>query len=333
MTEFGIVKARADARIGTALRGKYFLERVLGIGGSASVFAATHRNGSRVAVKVLHPEFSKLPDVRMRFLREGYVANKIAHPGVVKVLDDDTDADGSVFLVMELLEGETLDELCIRSGNRLPLAVVLVHIDRVLGVLEAANACGVAHRDVKPENIFLTTGGELKVLDFGIARLLDGTGATQSGQLFGTPAFMAPEQAGGRMKDVDGRTDIWSVGASMFSLLSGKDVHEDGSFVSAAIHRARSLRMVAPEIPSDVIDIVDTALAFEMDRRWPTARSMQAALRATGRYEPASSVASAEKGSPERRGLETATLGEVRISAPTVILGSMDPELMNRKND
>jgi serine/threonine-protein kinase len=106
-----VIEQRARARIGTTLNGKYRLDRLLGVGGMASVYAATHRNNKRVAVKVLHTELSVLEEVRTRFMREGYVANTVEHPGAVAVLDDDAAEDGAAaFLVMELLEGETLAE-------------------------------------------------------------------------------------------------------------------------------------------------------------------------------------------------------------------------------
>src|ERR1700730_3193067 len=117
--------ARAQGRVGTVLRGKYRLDSVLGVGGMAVVYAATHRNKKRFAVKMLHPELSLHPQIRIRFLREGYAANSVEHPDAVAVLDDDVDEDGVAFLVMELLDGETVEELCARSGDRLPLPVAL----------------------------------------------------------------------------------------------------------------------------------------------------------------------------------------------------------------
>jgi serine/threonine protein kinase len=113
------VFSAASQRIGTVLRGKYHIDSVLGIGGMAVVYAATHRNRKRFAVKVLHAELSVRRDIRARFLREGYVANSVNHPGVVAVLDDDVDDDGSAFLVMELLEGATVEALCWRPIRRL----------------------------------------------------------------------------------------------------------------------------------------------------------------------------------------------------------------------
>jgi serine/threonine protein kinase len=276
------VVERIRARVGTTNSDKYRLDHLLGIGGMASVFAATHRNGNRIAIKVLHPEFSKLADVHTRFLREGYAANKVGHAGVVRVHDDGEDA-GSVYLVMELLEGETLEARWERSGKKLPLGDVLDWADQLLDVLDAAHRQGIVHRDIKPENLFLTRKGELKILDFGIARLLDGTGATRSGELIGTPAFMAPEQAGGRTSEIDPRTDIWSVGATMFTLLSGCLVHDHPTatlqVVFAAGTHARSLATVAPEVPSEIVALVDTALKFHREIRWQTSKDMQTVLR------------------------------------------------------
>jgi serine/threonine protein kinase len=174
----------------------------------AVVYAATHRNQKQFAVKVLHAELSMREDVRTRFLREGYAANSFKHPGAVAVLDDDIAEDGSAFLVMELLEGDGLDAVWKRSGRCLPPRAVLVIGYQLLDVLAAAHAKGVDHRDIKPQNLFLTEDGTIKVLDFGIARVRDavasGVLATHTGILLGTPAFMAPEQALGESTEVDG---------------------------------------------------------------------------------------------------------------------------------
>ncbi|HEX4515419.1 MAG TPA: serine/threonine-protein kinase, partial [Polyangiaceae bacterium] len=166
-----VVEAAARRRVGTVLEGKYALEALLGYGGMAAVYRATHRNGHRVAVKILHPELSISEDVRARFLREGYVANKVDHAGAVRVIDDDVAEDGSVFLVMELLEGSTLEHRWQMAGRRLGVDEVVAWTVKLLDVLAAAHARGIVHRDIKPENLFVTERGELKVLDFGIARL------------------------------------------------------------------------------------------------------------------------------------------------------------------
>jgi serine/threonine-protein kinase len=277
---------RARARIGTTLRSKWRLDVLLGVGGMASVYAATHRNGTRAAVKLLHAELSVNEEVRARFLREGYVANAVGHDSAVKVLDDDTTDDGSLFLVTELLDGETLEDRRMRSGGRLGEDDVLSVADQLLDVLVAAHAKGIVHRDLKPENVFLTRSGQVKVLDFGIARLRElsqSSTATKSGASMGTPAFMAPEQARGLWDEVDGRTDLWAVGATMFDLLTGRTVHEGRTPNEVLLHamteKAQPLAAALPGVSPAVAHVVDRALAFARDERWRDAQRMQDAVR------------------------------------------------------
>ncbi|MGH7271297.1 MAG: protein kinase domain-containing protein, partial [Polyangiaceae bacterium] len=274
--------ARAEERTGNVLNGKYRLDRVLGVGGMAAVFAATHlRNASRVAVKILHREMAVDESVRLRFLREGYAANSVEHPGTVRILDDDTAEDGSVFLVMELLEGETLDARWERSGHRLNAREVARLIYQLLDVLAAAHAKGIVHRDIKPENLFLTRDGAVKVLDFGVARLAEApVTTTQRGGIVGTPAFMSPEQVLG--KSVDAQSDIWSAGATAFTLLAKRFVHDAATaqemMVIVGSRPPRSLALTAPDVPPPLARVVDYALKFNKEERWLDARTMQAAL-------------------------------------------------------
>jgi serine/threonine-protein kinase len=276
---------RAEARLGSVLRGKYRLDRVLGIGGMATVYAATHRNGNEFAVKVLHPDLSMRADLRNRFLREGHAAGSVKHPGAVQVLDDDVGEDGSAFLVMELLRGESIEILWERRHQRLPLTLVVGIGIQLLDVLHAAHTRGVVHRDIKPANMFLTHTGHVKVLDFGIARIRDlaTSQATQTGMMMGTPAFMAPEQAMANTSEIDARTDVWSAGATLFTLASGKLVHEADNaqqiMIRAATTPAPSLAAVLPECPGAVVDVIDRALAFQKAERWDSAAAMQTALR------------------------------------------------------
>lgn len=279
------VVAGAAARIGTVLRDKYRLDRVLGVGGMASVYAATHRNAKRFAVKVLHPELSLRPDIRTRFLREGYAANTVDHPGVVAVLDDDVSEDGAAFLVMELLEGETVDDFWKRSNQRVSIEIALSIGYQLLDILGTAHARGIVHRDIKPANLFLTFDGRLKVLDFGIARVRDiaSSNMTKSGALFGTPSFMSPEQALGRSAEVDAATDIWAAGAVLFSLMAGRFVHDGESgqeiMVLTATTQAQSLAGAVKGAPRAVVQIIDRALAYDKAARWPSAKAMALAIR------------------------------------------------------
>lgn len=284
-------RKEAEARVGQLLHAKWRLDQLLGVGGMASVYAATHRNGKRGAVKLLHPELSRIEEAKTRFLREGYVANSVGHPGAVSVLDDDVTADGLVFLVMELLEGTTLDQLAeARDPHRLELATVLEMADGLLDVLVAAHEKGIVHRDIKPENLFVTTDGRIHVLDFGIARLRESTPkatTTQAGASMGTPAFMPPEQAMGEWNKVDARTDLWAVGATMYTLLTGRFVHEADTvqkmMLAAMTRPAPPLGALAPELPPAVLLLVDRALATRQEDRYQSALSMQSAVRACRR--------------------------------------------------
>jgi hypothetical protein len=277
---------RARERIGMVLGGKWTVESLIGVGGMAAVYAATHRNGKRVAVKMLHSDLSDHEEVRKRFLQEGYAANTIQHEGAVSVLDDDVAADGSAFLVMELLEGETVEDRWERGGRRLAGREVLAIVEQVLGVLAAAHAKNIVHRDIKPENLFVTKAGAVKVLDFGIAKVFEGDSgrptSTRVGMVMGTPAFMAPEQARARWDEVDGRTDLWAVGATMFTLLSGRYVHEAPSeqerLIASATKRAPPVASAAVSVPATVAAIVDRALAYAKEDRWADAAAMHAAV-------------------------------------------------------
>ena len=200
-----------DSRIGRVLNNKWRIDSLLGTGGMAAVYQATHRNGKRVAIKMLHPNFPSESKLRERFLREGYLANKVDHPGALSVIDDDTTDEGEVFLVMELLEGVSIAELLRRYGGVMDYPYVLAIADQVLDVLVAAHAKNVIHRDIKPANLFLTKDRRVKVLDFGLARLLEpsiGSPLTGAGVVLGTPAYMPPEQARAQWGLMDGRTDL-----------------------------------------------------------------------------------------------------------------------------
>src|SRR5580700_1681417 len=162
--------APSSSRVGATLCGKWTLERLLGEGGMASVYVARHKIGRLDAIKILHPALAAAPQLRARFEQEARVVNRFRHRGAVEVRDIDTTEDGAPFIVMELLEGETLSAIARRTG---PLEVPLVMqvADEVLDVLVAAHAEGITHRDIKPDNLLRLTDGRIKVLDFGIARV------------------------------------------------------------------------------------------------------------------------------------------------------------------
>jgi serine/threonine-protein kinase len=281
-----VATERAEARIGSVIKDKWRLDRLLGVGGMACVYAATHRNKKRAAVKMLHREYSTDSAITERFLREGYLANSVGHRGVVTVDDDDTAEDGAAFIVMELLDGETLEQRWRRNERRLPLEEILAIADQVLDALAAAHEKGVVHRDLKPENLFLTREGVVKLLDFGIGRLKEMKGVvttTLSGATMGTPAFMAPEQARGRWEEVDGQTDLWALGATLFTLLTGEYVHEgqtiNETLALACTQPARLIRSLRPDLPERAASLIDRALAYAKTERFSDARAMQAEVR------------------------------------------------------
>jgi eukaryotic-like serine/threonine-protein kinase len=280
-----------QARIGKTVCGKWKIEALLGVGGMAAVYAAVHRNGKRVALKMLRPELTSDAETRTRFLREGYLANKVGHAGCVSVIDDDMAEDGAVFLVIELLAGETLQKRAARMGDRLPAAELVGYMDQLLDVLVAAHAKGIIHRDIKPDNLFLTSDGLLKIFDFGLARLRETSiNPTVSGSVMGTPAYMSPEQAMGKTSQLDGRTDVWSVGATMFTLLSGRLIHSAGSVTEMLLMLVSKppppIASVFAGVSPALAAVIDRALAFKVEERWPDARSMQAALRAVAGPPP-----------------------------------------------
>lgn len=278
----------ATARIGRVLRGKWQLERVLGVGGMATVYEARHRNGARVAVKMLHPALCASETLCERFVREGYVANRVGHPAIPKVLDDDIDdVDGSAFLVMELIDGVTLEEraAACTTGDREILRIAR----EVLEILAVAHDKGVVHRDIKPDNLIIDGAGRIRVLDFGIARLLeDEDPTTTTGAPFGTPGYISPEQALGRRDLIGPTTDVYLLGATLFTLASGEFVHPvehaQELVLAAAMRRARSVATCAPHLSKDVVALVDRATQRDPRRRFQTARAM---LREVQRIEAA----------------------------------------------
>ena len=220
----------AKVRLGQRVLDKWRLERLLGLGEMAAVFEAVHRNGNRVAIKILHADLAGFDEVRERFLAEGYAANRISHPGVVTVRDEGTTDDGSVFLVMDLLRGQTLAERLNAAHEPFSVGEVLEIGSQLLDVLVVAHSRGVVHGDIKPASVLLTHDRRVKLLDFGIAR--------------------------GHLAELDGRHDLWSLGATLHLLLTGA------------------------ALPGSVIAVVERALAFHPEDRFPDARSMQLAVRA-----------------------------------------------------
>ncbi len=258
---------------GTVLDGRYRILSLLGTGGMGSVYRAEHEAiGRIVAVKVLHPEHCASPAERERFRREARVAVRLRSPHVVETLDFGEDAEGRLFLVMELLQGEPLRAVLAREGQLAPERVVRL-LRQLLAGLAAAHAGGIIHRDLKPENLWLDGSGpaeRLRLLDFGIAKWT-GTAAgseTQAGLVVGTPEYLAPEQAVGG--EVDHRADLYSVGVLTFVLLTGRhpfDTRDVRALLAAHAYRAvPSPSTLAPELAAYPRLLEMVARATEKDR-------------------------------------------------------------------
>lgn len=288
-TQFGIgpppleaQRTRARHRVGDTVEDKWTLDELLALGGMGAVYAATHRNGNRVALKIMHPELANTEASRRAFVAEGYIANQIDHPAAVSVHDDGVTGDGCPFLVQELLVGETLAERIVRDPLSVTRALEIATV--VLALLDVAHEKGTIHCDIKPANIFLEEGGRVRVLDFGISRAKqrpahDLSSATT---ILGTPGYMPPEQARGDWLHLDATSDVWAVGATLFHCLTGRTVHlgSDASEVlrAAKTQRAPSLQEVLPDVAPEVAAAIDGALRFERNERWASARGMAEAV-------------------------------------------------------
>lgn len=287
----------AAALVGRTIQG-WRVERVLGAGGMASVVLGVRADGAEAALKILHPHLADVPELRKRFLREGPVGSALSAmgplcSGLPRIFESGVSEGGVAYLAMEVLEGETAFDWLMRVGPLRPEDAFSL-AERVLDVLVVAHAHGVVHRDIKPENLHIGATGTLKVLDFGIARVLDplprevgvipDKTVTIMGALLGTSEYMAPEQAMGSIDQIEARTDIFGLGATLFRLLSGRGIHGslEGSqlLIAAATQPAPPLASVAPQLPPAACGVVDRALAFAKSQRYPDARTMRGDVRA-----------------------------------------------------
>lgn len=266
------------ARIGEVLD-RYELEGVIGAGGFGTVYRARHTVMKRVvALKLLHGRPDE--EQRQRFIREAKATAAIQHPSIVQVFDFGTTSDGEMFLAMELLEGEELEQRRLRTP--LPPHEALQIMCDVLEALAHAHAAGVVHRDLKPANIFLTAEG-VKLLDFGISMVRDEghERMTRTGLVMGTPLYMAPESFAG-VREVDERVDVYAVAAMLYELLSGRSVYAADSYeqlvVKVATERATPMAQVAPGAPAALSAAIDRGLASRPDERWGSAEAFRAAL-------------------------------------------------------
>jgi len=301
-----------NGRLGSVVGGKWRIEKALGRGGMAVVYSAVNvNNGFRVALKILSDSSTTDEETKRRFLREGYYANKVDHEGVANVIDDGVTDDGAVYLIMELLEGTSLEERRVADSGKIPLDDALDIILSVADVLAAAHDAGLVHRDVKPENVFLTKAGRVKLLDFGIAgKRQDHDEATLTGTGYGTPMYMAPEQMSADER-IDARVDVFALAATMYRILSGEYPFRAGSLTDYLIAVLRTkpthLDTLVPEVSPALAEVVARGLASEPDERYQDARAFAAAINKALTPERASGAE------------ETVVLGTLKMHADDLV--------------
>jgi serine/threonine protein kinase len=271
---------------GARIAGRYRVVRKLGMGGMGSVYEAVQESlGRRVALKVLHPTFAHNAELIARFHREAQAAAQLGHPNIVSVTDFGAGAE-AVFLVMELLSGASLATVITREGWLAPGRAAWI-ATQALSALARAHAAGIVHRDMKPDNLFLTevsgVRDVVKVLDFGIARFIEegpNSKLTSAGAVLGTPSYMAPEQAKGR--PVDARADVYAVGVMLYEMLTGRLPFQATNYhallfaileeTPPSIHAARG------DVPAGLVAVVERAMARDADARFQSADEMIVAL-------------------------------------------------------
>lgn len=269
--------------VGRTLDNQYEIEKFIAAGGMGAVYRARHiLLGDTVAIKVLSPEMSNNTEWLKRFQREGQVARKFRHPNAVLVHDLRTSSDGLIYMVMEYVEGSTLDAL-LRERGRLTPAEAITLLEPIASVLDAAHSMGVVHRDLKPENVMLGKS-TIKLLDLGIAKMREiaeggATSLTVAGQILGTPYYMSPEQWGEIPRDgkpdIDSRADIYSLGVMFYELISGHKPF--GGQTLAELRRGHvsftptPLREYAADVPEAFSRVIERALAKDRGDRQSTA--------------------------------------------------------------
>lgn len=265
---------------GRILSGIYRLEELIGGGGFADVYRATDLRDDRVvAVKILHPHLARQRPVMRKFMNEARHGRMLAEPHIVRVQDAAEDA-GTYYIVMEYVAGRTLAET-LRERRALPPGEVVAMGCQVLLALEAAHRAGIVHRDIKPQNLMLTPSGLLKVMDFGIAKDLASETRTQTGMYFGAPDYMSPEQARGDAR-IDGRSDLYSLGATLFELLTGRPPFHGETPLRTLDLQQHAVPPKVGEIrrgiPKELEEIIERALKKLPSDRYQTAEEMREAL-------------------------------------------------------
>jgi serine/threonine protein kinase len=257
---------------GAVLQDTYQVGELLGSGGMGDVYLASHaRLNRQFAVKILHPQVAKNREAFARFRREAQITSELGHPHIIQVIDFNTLPDGSPYIVMEYLQGEGLD-VRLETWQIVPVDIALEVADQLGSALAAAHAKGVVHRDLKPQNIFLTQVPDddwyVKILDFGISKIKGSTSiVTQDNSLIGTPYYMSPEQAEGRADQIDHRTDQFALAVMVYEMVTGKSPFEGESIPSVLYHVVHTQPPMAHEVNPEVPVAMGLALARGMAKK------------------------------------------------------------------
>ena len=276
-----------DNLIGKTLDGLYTVRELIGTGGMANVYKAVVGpggpvpEGTVVAVKVLRQELMHDPDLVRRFKNESKAISLLNHPNIVKVYDVSV-SENLQYIVMEYVDGMTLREYLNERGGKLTSRETVHFISQILKALEHAHANGVVHRDIKPQNIMLLDNGQLRMMDFGIARISRAENQLTGGKAMGSVHYISPEQAKG--DETDFTSDIYSVGVMMYEMLSGHLPFDADDVVEVAIKqisdKPQSLQELAPNVPHGLVEITERAMAKRPDNRYASAAEMLNALNA-----------------------------------------------------
>jgi serine/threonine-protein kinase len=310
-------------RAPTLAEGRYELEGVVGRGGMALVYRAHDRERDRhVAVKVLADNLSADPELRRRFAREAALAERLSHPHILQVLDTG-ETDGRAFIVLEFVDGRNLAEELRRAG-RLPPERVAELGAQAAAALAHAHEQGLVHRDVKPQNLLLDPDGALKVSDFGIARVVDGTQLTEVGTILGTAAYLAPEQAAG--DEASAAADVYALGAVLYELLTGRPPYDASTLAELVRRRGegtpRPPGSLAPDVPAELDSVVIACLREDPKAR-PSAAEVERMLR--GDLEPPTQMLRPESQRPtivlRRRTRPKRLLAGAVVAAAAVAVG------------
>ena len=279
------------------LGGEYLILEKIGTGGMGSVYKASQPAMNRmVAIKILHPKLANRKDLTSRFRREARAMSQLTHPNTVKVfVYGELEEDGSLYIVMEMLEGKNLNQ-AVRKDGPIPRERAIPILIQVCGALQEAHELGIVHRDLKPENIFLSKQGGIadypKVLDFGLAKVTErqmqpgSIILTQEGMVFGTPEFMSPEQAQG--KTLDARSDIYSLAVILYEVLTGKlpfSAKSPMEYIQKHVTEPiipLSERVPDRRFPKELDDVLARALSKKPEQRYQTAAEFAEALRPFG---------------------------------------------------